>query len=96
MYRRFIWLAVLLFLLATCVRANDETKGEDRLRDAGSVMKAILNVRDGVPHDILGKADCVIVFPSVRKAAFGIGAGYDRGTMACHKAPNLPVIGERR
>jgi len=89
MYRRFTWLVIPLFLLGTYAWANDETKDEDRLRDAGSVMKEILNVPDGIPHDLLAKADCVIVFPSVRKAAFGIGASYGRGAMTCRKSPNF-------
>jgi SH3 domain-containing YSC84-like protein 1 len=45
----------------------------------------VLNVPDSIPKDLLEKAECVIVIPSVRKVAFGIGASYGRGAMVCRK-----------
>jgi lipid-binding SYLF domain-containing protein len=85
MLKRMTWLILPVLLLATYAKANDEMKDEDRLRESGTVLKEILNVPDGIPHDLLEKADCVIVFPSVRKAAFGVGASYGRGAMTCRK-----------
>ncbi len=52
-------------------------------------MKQIIDNPDGIPHSLIEKADCVIVFPSVRKAAFGIGASYGRGAMTCRKGDNF-------
>ena len=52
-------------------------------------MKEILNVPDGIPHNLLQKADCVIVFPSVRKAAFGVGGSYGRGAMTCRQGEHF-------
>ena len=89
MCKRLTWLLLPLFVLATYAWANDETKDEDRLKDAGVVLKEILNVPDGIPHDLLQKADCVIVFPSVRKAAFGVGASYGRGAMTCRQGEHF-------
>lgn len=85
MSKRLIWLVLPVFLLATYARANDETKDQDRLKESGAVLKEILNVPDGIPKDLLAKADCVIVFPSVRKAAFGVGGSYGRGAMTCRQ-----------
>jgi lipid-binding SYLF domain-containing protein len=60
--------------------AKDETK---RLENAGTVIEEILNVPDDIPQDLLDKARCVVVMPSVLKAAFIVGGSYGRGTMVC-------------
>ena len=49
----------------------------------GNVMEEILNIPDNIPQDLLDKAECILVFPSVLKAAFGIGGSYGRGAMVC-------------
>jgi lipid-binding SYLF domain-containing protein len=46
-------------------------------------MSEVLHVPDNIPQDLLDKAECVIVIPSVKKLAFGIGADYGRGAMVC-------------
>ena len=74
-------LAVLVIAFST--PADKEAKEEDRVKDAGKVMTEILNVPDDIPQDLLDKADCVVVFPSVLKAAFIVGASYGRGVMTC-------------
>ena len=56
---------------------------QDRLENAGQVMQEILQVPDDIPRDLLDKARCVIVMPSVLKAAFVVGGSYGRGTMVC-------------
>jgi len=73
---------VLLMSSVTTFAANDERE-EDRVKDAGTVMKEILNIPDDIPQDLLDKAECVIILPSVKKAAFGVGASYGRGVMIC-------------
>src|SRR3984893_15712758 len=60
--------------------AKDE---HDRLENSGKVMHEILNVPDDIPQDLLDKARCVVVMPSVLKAAFVVGGSYGRGTMVC-------------
>jgi len=69
--------------LAPRLRADDKSKDEDRLQNAGQVMKEILNVPDDIPQNLLDKADCVVVLPSVLKAAFIVGGSYGRGAMTC-------------
>src|SRR5947207_2280626 len=65
--------------------ANDEKdkKEADRVKDAGQVLKEILNIPDDIPPDLLDRAECIVVLPSVKKAAIGIGGSYGRGVMIC-------------
>jgi SH3 domain-containing YSC84-like protein 1 len=64
-------------------KSEDNQKENDRIRNAGTVLKEVLNVLDDIPRDLLHKARCVIVLPSVMKAAFVIGGDYGRGVMVC-------------
>ena len=61
----------------------------DRVRDAGHVMSEILNIPDNIPQSVLNKADCVVVLPSVLKAAFIVGGSYGRGVMTCRSGPHF-------
>lgn len=80
----------LAFLITSLyARAASEEKDEDRLRNAGTVLTEILNVPDDVPQHLLDKADCVVVFPSVLKAALGIGGSYGRGAMTCRQGQDF-------
>src|SRR2546422_2534923 len=83
-----ILLAVLPFF-AEVASASDQTKDDDRLRNCGTVLKEILDVPDDIPQDLLDKADCVVVFPSVLKAAFIVGGSYGRGAMSCRKGEDF-------
>jgi len=70
-------------------RGADKDKDEDRLKDCGTVLKEILDIPDNIPQDLLDKADCVVVYPSVLKAAFVVGGSYGRGAMTCRKGENF-------
>jgi SH3 domain-containing YSC84-like protein 1 len=63
--------------------AADSSTEQDRVEQSGHVLKEILNIPDDLPQDLLDKAECIIVLPSVKKAAFGVGASYGRGVMIC-------------
>ena len=79
-----IMMGALLLAPAAFAKAGDDTKDETkRLENAGTVMEEILNVPDDIPQDLLDKARCVVVMPSVLKAAFIVGGSYGRGTMVC-------------
>jgi lipid-binding SYLF domain-containing protein len=82
-------LLAVLPLLAEVASASDQTKDDDRLRNCGTVLKEIIDVPDNIPQSLLDKADCVVVFPSVLKAAFIIGGSYGRGAMSCRKGENF-------
>jgi lipid-binding SYLF domain-containing protein len=58
---------------------------QKRLEECGVVMQEVLNMPDNIPRDLLEKAECVIVIPSVKKLAFGVGASYGRGAMVCRQ-----------
>jgi lipid-binding SYLF domain-containing protein len=76
-------------ILSSSAFAADSEKDEDRLRNSGTVLKEILDVPDDLPQDLLDKADCVVVFPSVLKAAFIVGGSYGRGAMSCRRGENF-------
>jgi SH3 domain-containing YSC84-like protein 1 len=81
------FLAVALSALPlTSFAASKET---DRLANCGMVLEEILRIPDNIPQDLLDKAECVIVIPSVLKAAFGIGGSYGRGAMACRSGEHF-------
>jgi SH3 domain-containing YSC84-like protein 1 len=82
-------LFVLTPLFAGVASAADETKDDDRLRNCGTVLKEILDIPDDIPQDLLDKADCVVVFPSVLKAAFIVGGSYGRGAMSCRQGDDF-------
>jgi len=82
-------LIVVVPFLAEVASASDQTKDDDRLRNCGTVLNEILGVPDDIPQDLLDKADCVVVFPSVLKAAFIVGGSYGRGAMSCRKGENF-------
>jgi len=75
-------MALALTALPT-MAAPDNDKETDRLENSGSVLEEILNVPDDIPQDLLDKAECVIIFPSVLKFAIGFGGSYGRGAMIC-------------
>jgi len=60
-----------------------QDKEKDRVENAGKVMQEIIAAPDGIPQDVLDKADCVVILPSVLKFAVGIGGSYGRGVMTC-------------
>jgi lipid-binding SYLF domain-containing protein len=82
------WLVIAAGLLALgpflAAKNPSEAKVEqDRLQNAGKVMQEILDVPDDIPQELINKARCVVVMPSVLKAAFVVGGSYGRGTMVC-------------
>jgi len=75
---------LLMVLLCQAGSAFAQDKEDDRLKNSYTVMKEILNTPDkGIPRDLLNKAECVIVYPSVLKAAFIVGGSYGRGVITC-------------
>ena len=85
--RRILTCSMALALAAPCALAQNQQ--QKRLREAGTVMQQILNVPDDIPADLLNHAKCVIVLPSVVKAAFGVGGSYGHGAMVCRTGANF-------
>jgi lipid-binding SYLF domain-containing protein len=78
------------FLLALPLMANAQSKENDRIKESGQVLRDILEAPDkGIPQDLMDKAECVVVYPSVKKAAFVVGGSYGRGVMTCRTGKNF-------
>ena len=82
-------LLAVLPILSSSAFAADADKDVNRLENSGTVLKEILDVPDDIPQDLLDKADCVVVFPSVLKAAFIVGGSYGRGAMSCRQGEDF-------
>lgn len=74
--------AVVLISFSPAAFADNEHE-QERVKDAGQVLKEILDIPDDIPQELLDKAECLVVLPSVKKGAFGIGGSYGRGVMVC-------------
>ena len=61
----------------------EQNKEQERLANCGVVMQEVLDVPDNIPRELLDKAECVVVIPSMTKVAIGIGGNYGRGAMVC-------------
>jgi SH3 domain-containing YSC84-like protein 1 len=82
-------LFVLALMAAIAIPAHAQSKEQDRVENAGKVMKEIMDIPDDIPQNVIDKADCVVVLPSVLKAAFIVGASYGRGVMTCRSGDNM-------
>jgi len=80
-------LLVVIALLG--LPASAQKKENERVENAGKVMAEILNIPDDIPQDLLDKAECVIVLPSVVKFAIGLGGSYGRGAMTCRSGKDF-------
>jgi SH3 domain-containing YSC84-like protein 1 len=81
-----LFVAVLALLLAVPALAEDKEKKEtERVEESAVVLKEILDIPEGIPKDLLDKSVCMVVYPSVKKAAFIVGGSYGRGVITCRK-----------
>lgn len=80
--RKILVVLVALFVALPAWPAN-ATKEQKRLESCGEVLKEILDIPDGIPKELLNRAECVIVIPSVYKFAFGVGGDFGRGAITC-------------
>ncbi len=81
--KKLLYAVLYLFAFSATLFCADNEKETDRVKDAGDVFKDIINIPDNIPHDLIDRAECVIVLPSVKKLAIGIGGSYGRGVMTC-------------
>jgi lipid-binding SYLF domain-containing protein len=75
--------AVFVSILLAGPAFASESREQKRLSACGQVFKEIMDIPDGIPKDLLNKAECVIVIPSVVKFAFGVGGDFGRGAITC-------------
>jgi lipid-binding SYLF domain-containing protein len=70
----------------TALAAEREVKVDDRLNASAETLTEMMKASDqGIPHDLIDKARCVVVFPGMKKAGFIIGAEYGRGFAVCRR-----------
>jgi SH3 domain-containing YSC84-like protein 1 len=81
--------AVLFLLLSLAVvgftvpsRAGDKGKDEETLTNAGNVLQDMLN-HQSIPQEVISKADCILILPSVKKFSVGIAGSGGRGPLVC-------------
>lgn len=86
MRKTAIFISILSLL---CTPLMAQKKEQERLEKCATVLEEILNIPDNVPKELLDKAECVVVYPSVKKAAFGIGGSYGRGAITCRSGENF-------
>jgi SH3 domain-containing YSC84-like protein 1 len=82
MLKRILSPLLVLAIIGLPLPAQDK-KETERLENCGTVLKEILDIPDNIPQDLLDKSECVVIYPSVLKAAFVIGGSYGRGAMTC-------------
>ncbi len=80
---RRITIFVIAIILSCPTFAANESREQKRLEVCGQVFKEIMDIPDGLPKDLLNKAECVIVIPSVLKFAIGFGGDFGRGAITC-------------
>src|ERR1700719_3445432 len=86
MIRKIVLGLCMLFVAHGLLAADNEQK---RLENSGVVLEEVMNTPENIPQQVLEKAECIIVFPSVLKAAFVFGGSYGRGAMVCRTGPGF-------
>lgn len=79
--------SIIFFLVSFAVASKEEV--EERLRECELVMKEVLDIEEGIPADLLDRAECVAVLPSVKKFAIGFGGSYGRGALVCRSGDDF-------
>lgn len=78
--KKLMTMCLLFAFVPAAFAVNEE---ENRVKDSGQVLSEIMNIPDNIPQGLIDKAECLIILPSVKKAAFGVGGSYGRGVMIC-------------
>jgi lipid-binding SYLF domain-containing protein len=78
-----------LLLVALPLLASGDKKEADRLENCGMIIKEVMDIPDNIPEDLINKAECIIIYPSVLKAAFVVGGSYGRGAMTCRSGEHF-------
>jgi len=81
--------SLMVVILLVGLPASAQKDENNRIENAGKVMVEVLNIPDDIPADLLDKAQCVIVLPSVMKFAIGFGGSYGRGVMTCRRGKDF-------
>jgi SH3 domain-containing YSC84-like protein 1 len=85
MTNKMLVLVLVLACVLPVMAEDKEEKVDDRIAESANVMKEILGMPEGIPRDLLNKANCIVIYPSVKKAAFIVGGSYGRGLITCRR-----------
>jgi lipid-binding SYLF domain-containing protein len=89
MWKKALWAVMMAALAVPLFAETKEMKEADRIQASATVIKEILGMPEGIPKDLLNKAECILIYPSVKKAAFGVGGSYGRGVITCRKGKDF-------
>ncbi len=89
MNTKILLVVLMLACVLPAIAEDQDEKVDNRIADATKVFQEILNVPSGIPKDLLNRADCVVIYPSVKKAAFIVGGSYGRGLITCRKGEDF-------
>jgi lipid-binding SYLF domain-containing protein len=90
MKNRLLVLILVLACSAPALAEDKKEKVDDRITDSATVLKEILGMPEkGIPRDLLDRANCVVIYPSVKKAAFIVGGSYGRGLITCRRGADF-------
>jgi SH3 domain-containing YSC84-like protein 1 len=89
MRNKILVLILTLVCVLQVVAEDKEEKVDDRISASANVMKEILGMPEGIPRDLLNRADCIVIYPSVKKAAFIVGGSYGRGLITCRRGEDF-------
>ena len=86
MHKTFLTLLAVVTSAGVLSAADREIKTSDRLQASAETVTAMAQASDqGIPHELLDKARCVVVIPGMKKAGFILGAKYGRGFASCRR-----------
>ena len=80
---------LVVLLLVGALPVVGQKKENERINESAVVIKEILGMPDGIPKDLLNKANCLVIYPSVKKAAFVVGGSYGRGVITCRRGQDF-------
>ena len=101
MIKRWISSLAAMALIVSPLSADEKTV-QDRVEECATVLKEVMDIPDDIPQDLIDKAECIVIYPSVIKAAFVFGGSYGRGAMTCRtgehftgpwSAPTMMALG---
>ena len=84
---RAIVAILVLVMVGPALMAQDTE--QERLESSAQALEEILNIPDALPKELLNKAECVAIMPSVKKFALGVGGSYGKGVLVCRGGKNF-------
>jgi len=81
--------ALVAMCVALAIPAIAQDKIDKRISESTTVLANIIDKPNGIPRSLLNKAQCVLVYPGVKKVGVGFGVGYGRGVLLCRSGKTM-------